>query len=65
MSAIDFPNSPTVGQTFTSGTQQWIWTGVVWDLVVTEVIGPTGPTGSQGEQGPTGPTGPTGATGIF
>ena len=63
--AIDFPNSPDVDDVFTSGTQQWKWTGTTWDLVVTEVIGPTGPTGEQGELGPTGPTGPTGDQGIF
>lgn len=28
--AIDFPNSPTVGQVFTSGDKSWIWDGTVW-----------------------------------
>jgi len=28
--AIDFPNSPTVGQIFTSGDKSWIWDGTVW-----------------------------------
>jgi len=28
--AIDFPNSPTVGQVFTSGDKSWIWDGSVW-----------------------------------
>ena len=27
---IDFPNSPTVGQIFSSGTQSWQWDGVKW-----------------------------------
>jgi len=27
---IDFPNSPTVGQIFTSGDKSWIWGGTVW-----------------------------------
>lgn len=31
MAAIDFPNSPTVGQVFTSGARSWVWTGTVWD----------------------------------
>lgn len=31
MAAIDFPNSPTVGQVFTSGSRSWVWTGAVWD----------------------------------
>jgi len=28
--AIDFPNSPTVGQIFTSGGSSWQWDGVKW-----------------------------------
>jgi len=28
--AIDFPNSPTTGQIFTSGDKSWIWDGTVW-----------------------------------
>lgn len=28
--AIDFPNSPTTGQIFTSGDKSWIWDGSVW-----------------------------------
>lgn len=28
--AIDFPSSPTVGQSFTSGNQQWVWDGTKW-----------------------------------
>ena len=27
---IDFPASPTVGQTFTSGAQSWTWDGAKW-----------------------------------
>ena len=30
MAAIDFPNSPTVGQVFTEGSISWQWTGSVW-----------------------------------
>ena len=30
MAAIDFPNSPTVGQLFTVGDITWEWTGTVW-----------------------------------
>jgi DNA/RNA endonuclease YhcR with UshA esterase domain len=29
--AMDFPNSPTVGQIFSSGSRQWVWTGTTWD----------------------------------
>lgn len=28
--AIDFPNSPTVGQIYTVGDKSWIWDGTVW-----------------------------------
>jgi hypothetical protein len=27
---INFPNAPTVGQVFTSGSQSWIWDGTKW-----------------------------------
>jgi len=73
MPAIDFPNSPTVGQTHEVNGRVWVWTGASWDVVsrVVEVPntgptgaqGPTGPTGSTGAIGPTGPTGATGDTG--
>jgi len=40
MTAIDFPNSPTVNQTFTVGSRTWKWTGIAWDIVVaTQIFG--------------------------
>jgi hypothetical protein len=27
---LDFPNSPSIGQTFSSGTRKWTWTGEQW-----------------------------------
>lgn len=30
MAAIDFPNSPTVGQVFTAGNSSYRWTGAAW-----------------------------------
>jgi hypothetical protein len=30
MATIDFPNSPTVGQTFTAGNSSYRWTGTAW-----------------------------------
>lgn len=30
--AIDFPNSPSNGQIFTSGTRSWQWDGSVWNI---------------------------------
>jgi hypothetical protein len=29
--AMDFPDSPVVGQTFSSGSRIWVWTGTTWD----------------------------------
>lgn len=63
MAAIDFPNTPSVNDTFTDGTSTWMWTGVAWNLVVSPVVGPTGPTGAAG--GDSSVIGPTGATGAF
>ena len=71
MPAADFPNSPTVGQTYVTGTQTYQWNRSSWRLVRTSAVGPTGPTGPAGTNsnaiGPTGPTGgagPTGPTGA-
>ena len=58
---IDFPNSPSVNDEFTSGSTTWEWNGSVWkvvrDFAPTGATGPTGPTGTQGITGPTGLTG--------
>jgi hypothetical protein len=51
MPSIDFPNSPTVGQQFTSGGKVWEWTGAVWNSVSEIVTGPEGPQGPQGPDG--------------
>jgi hypothetical protein len=72
MSAIDFPNTPTVDQIFSVGNRAWQWTGQAWDTVEQVVVGPTGPAstvpGPPGATGPTGPangpTGPTGPVGL-
>jgi hypothetical protein len=49
MPAIDFPNSPTVGQLFIVGDVTWEWTGAVWQGIGTVTAGPTGPAGVNGE----------------
>ena len=36
MAAIDFPDSPSINQTFSAGNKTWIWDGVSWNLVVVE-----------------------------
>lgn len=61
--AIDFPNSPTNGQTFTSGTRTWTYDGTKWNLT-NYPIGSQGPQGAQGFQGAAGPQGSAGATGT-
>jgi hypothetical protein len=67
MPAIDFPDTPSVNDTFSVGNRTWRWTGDVWESVRVEVLGATGPTGPTGAAstvtGPTGATGPTGPTG--
>lgn len=68
MPAIDFPDSPSVGDEYTNGINTYEWDGQAWRLVRTSAVGPTGPTGPTGEAstqvGPTGPPGPTGPTGA-
>jgi collagen type VII alpha len=56
---IDFPNSPSTNDEFTSGSTTWRWDGSVW-----KVVRDFAPTGATGAVGPTGAVGQTGATGI-
>jgi hypothetical protein len=69
MTAIDFPNSPSVNDTHTVGDRTWKWNGSQWKVVrsvLPGATGPTGPTGPQGDTvtGPTGAVGNTGANGV-
>lgn len=57
--ALDFPASPEVGQTFSSGPRSWHWTGSYWANVTT--TGTQGIQGIQGTQGTQGIQGETGA----
>jgi len=73
--AINFPNSPTVGQLYpqppVAGQPVYRWDGTAWvtQSGPTGIVGITGPTGSAGPtgSGATGPTGSgsTGPTGPF
>jgi hypothetical protein len=62
MTAIDFPNSPSVNDTHTVGNRVWKWNGTVWEVVRSTVPYATGATGAVGQTGPTGGTGATGST---
>ena len=59
--AIDFPNSPTLNQSFTAGGSTWIWDGIAWTLQRI-TTGAQGPQGEVGPQGPVGPVGPQGTS---
>jgi hypothetical protein len=75
MAAINFPQSPTVGDVFSVGTINYTWDGIKWNAGV--AVGPIGATGATGigatgatgtpgtPGGATGPTGSTGATGLI
>lgn len=39
--AIDFPNSPATGQTYTVGTKVWQYDGEKWSIINTDLISPT------------------------
>jgi len=62
MTAIDFPNSPSVDYVHTVGDRSWKWNGSQWKVVRSVLPGATGPTGPTGNTGST-VTGPTGAVG--
>ena len=67
MTAIDFPNSPSVNDTHTVGDRVWKWNGTVWEVVRSTVpysTGPTGPTGAT-VTGPTGSVDYTDANAAF
>lgn len=62
---IDFPDSPTLNQTFTAGAKTWKWDGSKWaGIATTGPQGPAGPKGDKGDTGDVGPMGPAGANGT-
>lgn len=40
--ALNFPNSPTVGEEFTGGGFTWVWTGTTWDKLQASAGGGSG-----------------------
>ena len=73
---LNFPDSPTLNQFYTSGSNSWQWDGTVWNALSSSSVGPVGPqgvtgadsiipgpTGAAGVTGPQGPTGPQGIQG--
>lgn len=71
MTSINFPSSPTIGESFSVGGRTWVWDGAVWNYIgmagpsgPSGPVGATGPSGVAGANGPTGSTGPQGATGV-
>ena len=64
MTTISFPESPSIGTVFESGTRIWEWDGQVWVSLAQDFgLGPTGPTGVRGAGGARGNRGPVGAEG--
>jgi hypothetical protein len=49
MAALNFPASPSLNDTYSNGTQTWIWNGTMWKTG--GQIGPTGPQGPAGSAG--------------
>jgi len=46
MTAINFPNTPTVGELFTVNDIVWRWDGAFWTGVGNPVAGPAGANGT-------------------
>ena len=65
MAAFDFPNSPSVNDTYSANGMTFTWNGTKWNRTSPDVgaQGATGPTGAQGATGATGAQGATGPTG--
>lgn len=51
---INFPNSPSLNQTYTYNNSSWVWNGVSWESLGSILIGGTGSQGITGPQGNTG-----------
>jgi len=61
---LDFPQNPSLNQTYATGGKAWIWNGFAWDTYNRGLTGIQGPQGFKGETGAVGPVGPQGVQGI-
>jgi hypothetical protein len=62
---INFPDNPSVNDTYSESSKTWIWDGSVWNTQYTSVaLGPTGPTGPAGADGANGLNGTNGTNGT-
>jgi len=69
MAAFNFPNSPSVNDTYSANGMTFTWNGTKWERTSPSVgaqgaTGSTGPTGSTGAQGATAAQGAQGAAGA-
>jgi hypothetical protein len=60
---LNFPDSPSLNEIYTSGSNSWQWDGTVWNAISSSIIGIDGTNGVQGATGATGATGPQGIQG--
>ena len=60
---LNFPDTPSLNQIYTSGSNSWQWDGTVWNALSSAQVGINGSAGATGAIGSTGATGATGATG--
>ena len=51
---LNFPDSPTLNEIYTSGSNSWRWDGTVWNALSSSSVGPAGPMGVTGATGPAG-----------
>ena len=48
---LNFPDSPTLNEIYTSGSNSWRWDGTVWNALSSSSVGPAGSTGATGPAG--------------
>jgi hypothetical protein len=39
---LDFPSSPNLNDTYTSGSRTWTWNGTAWGITSSGIVGPAG-----------------------